>query len=659
MPLPNRHIGALVFRLAAMLVGVFAAAYATGYLYDDLGYLSQRSASLGDIVVLVAAMSVAFSGVSLIASLPDSVRARFRRPERVRRTRPVYGFWTILAVGIGATLGSPLFVLIPQNVVQYEFVSVGSLLLAALLSVLMAKVYADMYSGSKKKGLNAVGGPSFTRVAAGVRSVRYFVSRLSMWVANTALAAYSKIVFVIFDFYFLPPILSALGVNGLPSTAIVYGIEAALIAWTVVDAVFERRLLRVTGILQIVLTAALLGILVYHSALLGSTGSWNLSGIFRFGFAGNWAVALVINTGYLYLLFFGFQEIQSLEEDALEKSGIPILSWVKKGYRMDKAGYLGVAMVVTVVVAAAINILYGLAVYAAHPNSTAVLGSEIPALYLAKTFLGTPQELLMAIAFLIATVTTFVPAFLAASRHLAALGEDGYMPRSITRFSWVFTLVAIFLLAVGNQSFLVDITDFMVLVSLGIIVLSAIWLKAPGSGLSKKDALPLVVGASCFVAGGAVYLISPSVVVFGSLAILFAYLAFDVLELGPLGVQLFLGILNLACLPALVLFPAVVGQKGPFLSLLPLSAGDANSLLVLLLVVAPVMLLTNVLVDAKVLRRSPIGRGRTGRGSRPAVSGPAQAQLSRYEGTLPVEQLEPIHSGLGIESHAVEELPRL
>jgi amino acid transporter len=614
--MPSGHPGALGLKLATVAVGVVAALYATGFLYDYLGYLSGRSAGLGDVVVVIAAVSVAFSGLSLAASLPDSVRARFRRPQRIQRKSQVYGFWTILAVGIGATLGSPLFILIPQNVVQYEFVSVGSLLLAAALSVLMAKVYANMYADSKRKGLNAVGGPSFTRIATGVRSVRYFVARLSMWVANTALAAYSKIVFVVFDFYFLPPILSGVGVNGVPSAAIVYGIEIGLIAWTVLEAVFERNLLRVTGMLQIVLTAALLIILVYHSFLLGSTGAWNLSGIFRFGFAGNWAVALVINTGYLYLLFFGFQEIQSLEEDALERSSVPILSWIKKGYRMDKAGYLGVAMVVTVVVAAAINIFYGLAVYAAHPSTAAVLQSEIPALYLAKTFLGTPQELLMGVAFMIATVTTFVPAFLAASRHLAALGEDGYMPRSLTRFSWIFTLVAIFLLAVGNQNFLVDITDFMVLVSLGIIVLSAIWLKPAGSGPTRKDVLPLLVGVSCFVAGGAVYLISASVVVFGSLAILFAYLAFDVIELGPLGVQIFLSVLDLASLLAIKLFPVGAISEGTFLSLLPLTASGDASLLSVLLIVAPVMLLLNVFVDAKLLR-SPTGRARKGRTSRP------------------------------------------
>ena len=144
---------------------------------------------------------------------------------------------------------------------------------------------------------------------------------------------------------------------------------------------------------------------------------------------------------------------------------------------MDKARYLGVAMVLTVVITASINIFYGLAVYATHPNSAALLQAQIPALYLASTFLGPGEELLIAIAFLIATVTTFVPAFLAATRHLSALGEDGYMPQSLASLSWLFTLVSIFLLAEGNQNFLVDITDFMVLASLGVITLSAVWLR--------------------------------------------------------------------------------------------------------------------------------------------------------------------------------------
>ncbi len=603
--LSTRYFGALVVKAVALAVGLETSIYATGYLYDEVAYLGRSGVvSLGGVLIAVAAMSLALTGVALVASLPESLRVRVRRPPRLPRTKPVYGFGTVLAVGVGATLGSPLFILIPQNVVQYEFVSLGSLLLATMLSILMAKVYADMYSESRKRGLDAVGGPSFTRTAVGVRSVRYFVSRVSMWVANTTLAAYSKLVFLIFDFEYFPKILDQLGVAGTTETVVVYAIAFALIAWTVLDSFYEQRLLHITGLLQIFLTSIFVAILLYDSALLGAAGRWNFSGILHYTGGMTWPVALVINTGYLYLLFFGFQEIQSLERDARETSGVTVVSWIRKGYKLGKASYLGVAMVLTVIIAAAVNIFYGLAVFAVHPDPAAVLQAQIPALYLADVFLNPFQELLMAIAFLIATVTTFVPAFLAATRHLAALGEDGYMPRSLASISWLFTLVSIFLLAAGNQNFLVGITDFMVLVSLGVISLSAVWLRrSRGAPYGRADFLPILVGASCFVAGGAVYFVGSSVVIFGALAILFAYLAFDILELGSLGVQLFLSVLSLSSLSLLTLFPQAVHVKGQFLSLLPLSAQGAWEVLSGMLVIAPLVLLLNLYVDASVLKK--------------------------------------------------------
>ncbi|HEV2389483.1 MAG TPA: hypothetical protein VGS04_02045, partial [Nitrososphaerales archaeon] len=405
-------------------------------------------------------------------------------------------------------------------------------------------------------------------------------------------------------------ILKGLGVTGTLQTAILYAIAISLITWTVLDSLFETRLLRLTGIIQVVLTSVMVAILLYESALLGSVGSWNLTGVLRYSGGGSWPVALVVNTGYLYLLFFGFQEIQALERDAHESSTIPVVSWIKKGYKLSKAQYLGVAMILTVLITAGINIFYGLAVFAAHPSPSAVLQAQIPALYLASFFLGPMHELLIAVAFLIASVTTFVPAFLAATRHLRSLGEDGYMPRSLANLSWLFTLVSIFLLAVSNENFLVDITDFMVLVSLGIITLSGVWLRrSKGVAYGRSDLLPLLVGGSCFVAGGAVYVLGSSVVVFGTLAILFAYLAFDILELGPMGVQLFLSILSLSCLSLLELFPHQVHAKGTLLSLLPLTPDGANDLLLGMLTVAPLVLLLNLYVDARLLKRGAARRG--------------------------------------------------
>jgi amino acid transporter len=608
---PRVRIGALILKAGGLIVGVLAVSFALGYLFDELTFLVKTGPiNAGDVIVTLAALALAFSGGALIAQLPESFFARFRRFPELAIRRPVYGFGTMLSVGIGATLGSPLFILIPENILQYEVVSVVSLILATVLSVAMAKVYSDMYRVSQDLGLGGVGGPSFTKVAVGTRSVRYFVSRMSMWVSNTALAAYTKIVFLIFVLEppYLPAILSSSGFNSFQSTVITYVIAGAFIGWTILNVLFEQRYLRLLGAFQIAMTTVLIVILVFHSYLLGAVGGWNLTGLFSTSLGNNWIPALVINTGYLYLLFFGFQEIQSLERDAVEKSKVPVISWFRKGFALDKTRYFSAAMILSVVLAALINILYGLAVYASHPPAATLQSSAIPALYLAAKFLGPEQELLVAVAFLLATVTTFVPAFLAAARHLGALGEDGYMPRSLANLSWVFTLVAIFMLAVGNQEFLVNITDFMVLVSLGIISLSAIWLRGRVTkAQSLGTGLPLLVGFSCFVFGGAVYFISPSVVVFGTVAVIFAYLIFDIIELGTLGAQLFLSVFGVIALLMLGVFGYTPYPSGVTHILTQFVGTDPSAMLSGALLISSLFLVANVILDVRILRRTHFG----------------------------------------------------
>jgi amino acid transporter len=285
------------------------------------------------------------------------------------------------------------------------------------------------------------------------------------------------------------------------------------------------------------------------------------------------------------------------------------VSWLKKGYTMKKSRYLGLAMVLSVLIAAGINILYGLAVYSLHPLQSDLSSSQIPALYLADKVLGPGQELLIGIAFLVATITTFVPAFLAASRHMRALGDDGYIPHSISNFSWVFTLAAILILALGNANFLVEITDFLVLISLGIITLSAVWLRS-GFPLSRQNAMPIVVGLGCFVAGAAIYFIDSGVVVFGVVAVVLTYLIFDITELGFLGTNLFLAVFNLVCVVLLSMLSVGSNLVGPFLGTLGVQSSAAVSVLSYLLLMISIMLTVNMLVDVKVLgRTTPVPLG--------------------------------------------------
>jgi amino acid transporter len=522
-----------VTKLVVTFFSVFFLVFFFLALYDTVQLSLNTEVSPLEVVVIISCIAGLISASVGIGSAVKEFRVKFRDSGETKSQKKIYGFFTVLAVGVGSTIGSPLFILIPLNIVQYEFISMGSLLIATVLSVLMAKVYSDMYVIAEEMGLESVGGPSFTRVACGKRSLRYFLSRVSMWVSNTTLAAYSKLVFLIFDLDVLPGILTGAGLGSI-SYSVSFGLAFVFIGWSVINAVYERKILRSVGILQIVSMIVMISVLLYHILFIGSTAGWNLSGLISQNvFSLNSLTALVINTGYLYLLFFGFQEIQALERDSLDVSNVWLPLLGKRS--LNRKQYFKYAMILSVVIASVINILYGLAVFSLHPSFGELQSSSIPALYLAEKYGGSFQELLVAVAFLLASITTFVPSFVAASRHLQALCDDGYLPRYLGNISWIFTLLAIFILAVGNADFLVGITDFMVLLSLGIISLSPLWLKEYKGGRW----LPFGVGLSCFVAGGAVYFISPGVVIAGLFTFMLSYTLFDIFELGLRGTQLF------------------------------------------------------------------------------------------------------------------------
>lgn len=599
--------------LARVLTGalgvivLIVAVYGMAGELNTLHVVGLGTFSVPDASTFVALLAAILSGGLLLASAPPRLRIPRRAPDSANAPPPVYGFATILAIGIGSTLGSPLFLLIPLNILEYQIVSVVSLALAAILSLAMARNNSDSYTVLKKNGLPAVGGPAFVGVAVGTRSARYFISRFSMAVANTALAAYCVLVFVLFVFGYVPDLLQDYGLGGLPTLLITGGIGGLFALWFVMNSILERRFIRVIGRVQIVFTSVLVAILVVQSYLLGSSGGWNFRGLFAFPAASglDWIGAIIVNTGYLYLLFFGFQEIQALDREARDTSRIPIVSWFRKGYTLDKHRYFGIAMVATVVIAAAVNIFYALAVYAANPSPAGFSTSQIPALYVAESVLGRPQGLLTALAFLLATFTTFVPAFLAATRHIGSLGEDGFLPRSVARVAWLFVLGSIVLLAAAGQDFLVSITDYMVLVSLGIIALSAIWLRRNRrKAVERKDSLALAVGLMCFIAAGALYIVTPSVAVFGSLSIAVAFLVYDLFELGSLGTRLFVAVVDVVAFVMLTAFPRSFPQ--PAIPVLPAleTAAEGTDALRFVLVLSAVVLIASFAIDV-VARKVP------------------------------------------------------
>lgn len=602
--------GALAFKSFAALLGVVILIFSLLYVWYQLRFLVRSQIlQYSDLIALVGAFASLLSGVALTVLFPESMRLKSWSPIRKIVPKKVYGFGTVLAIGIGATMGSPLFILIPLNVVQYSVLSTLSLFFAGMLTFLVAKLYSDMNEIATKSGKNPIGGPSFVSIAVGSRSVRYFLTRVSNWLANITLAAYSALLFILFDLEVLPKIMTNAGFTLFESQSTVYAVDALFAVWFLLNTVFERRFLRLIGYVQIFLTLAMILIIAYQSYLFGSTSSWDLSGFLSpyLSDLSSWPVALLVNTAYLFLLFFGFQEIQSLYNDSVEESSVPILSNLKKGYKMNKISYFRATMLWSVIIALIINIFYAISIYSLHPDLATLSSSAIPGIYLAGKYLGSTQQLITASVFLIATFTTFVPTFMAASRHLSSLAEDGYMPHSLGRLSWLFTLVSIAVLAVGGQDFLVNITDFMMLISLGLIALAAVWMrKGRTLPLDRLDLLPFLTWLFCFIAAGAIYIIQPSTVIFGVTSLIIVYLVYDLVELGVLGVQMMIAVfdtISILAVTSLVRTGGISVLKIPFASL---TINNANTLMIYCLTVSAVLLSLNILIDVKILGRTRI-----------------------------------------------------
>ena len=166
---------AFALKLFSAIVGAALVVFALSYFVNEFGYLQATGfPGLADIIIIISILSALLSGIALLTELPNSLRARFQRAPRRRKPNAVYGFGTIFAIGLGATLGSPLFILIPMNVVQYEIASIGSMIIAGFLSVLMALIYSRNYVIIRKENLERIGGAGFFEGGCGKEKLQIF-----------------------------------------------------------------------------------------------------------------------------------------------------------------------------------------------------------------------------------------------------------------------------------------------------------------------------------------------------------------------------------------------------------------------------------------------------------------------------------------------------
>lgn len=453
---------------------------------------------------------------------------------KVRRgPRKIYGFFTSLAVGIGSTIGTSTFVALPLAMGHYGAATIIGLAIGGLTSILLAVGYSRMFRSLEHDEEVPVGGPAFVKSAFGSGAL-YFTARFNLWVANTALSAFNLLMFYNFVLKTLFPMLNNTSLPEWTSSAIVIALILTFTVWFMFSLLYREKYSRGFMWFQVALVTALLVILFRHTLTVYLVRRENITLTYEFLKVKDRPWEIFFATAYTYLLIFGFQEIQSISNEMKDEIGFPLLSRVSRRFRnVKKSTFAGYAMGLTVLISLAFFIFYCVAV------SGLSIGDEgIPMISVAMSLLGKREAGLLSIAFMSAILTTFVPAYIAASKHLEMLIADAKLPRKISGFSWLFTFIAALILATSDADFLIKTTDFAVLISMALIALSEINISKWAGKISQVR--PITVSAIFLVVAFSFYFFDVKIVNYGIAYIFIAWFLFTLIQQGSRFVKLFL-----------------------------------------------------------------------------------------------------------------------
>ncbi len=531
--------------LAALAALVLLVAFGLLSFEESPGLLSLFMAFplLVDIFVLspgIPLLYLVLLIVPLLLTLALALRIliNFGGEERIgvrRHLATKYGLGQLIIFGIGATLGPSVFVVLPEAVKRYGFNSLWGVVLASTSAFLLALLYARMDRLTHDMGGSAVGGPAFVRRAYGPKHPSYLASRFSMWVANTSLAAFNMLVLMdVVTSYIVPDALALIGREYLASS-LNMPLRIAIFILTLVALKYandEASLVK----LQYALGPFFVALFVIHivTLFLSPASGHPSPGPLL-------SVDALPAMAFVYMVVFGFQEIQSLAE------GIP-------GTGDEREKLLRNALATSVVLPAALFIIYSLAIY--------LLG-EVPETPIPAVDLTTGwARALTEGALLLGIATTFIPALVTASNHLREMLIDIFdVRREVAESPVGRYLVAFFVLILlsADATYLVELTDFGVLISMIAIAWSVTKLEKM-AGLEEKVTLPL---ASVLLTGMAAFVlavVSPDVAFGGVLFILAATISLGVVAYELEVVELLTLITSLI---ALISSPAVIeAMKG-------------------------------------------------------------------------------------------------
>ncbi len=412
--------------------------------------------------ILLARFS--FKKIRVIESITGKIPF-IKRPERK------YGFSTLLAVSIGATVGPSTFVLSPYSVKYYGWYALPGMILASVSAVALAYGYSKMFYYSRLLKGKIVGGPSFVGNAFGTKHYLYIISRFTMWVGNVALAAFNLLIAIGLVTEYLLPLIPGYS----PSYAVLCKI--LLFIFLSLAVLVGHKHWEKMVVLQTCLTAMFLALLGIHTLSIFQYYDVKLESVLpsfnpSLSLIPDFLMGVLVSAAYVYLMVFGFQEVQSLAENVktVGKSEEEKLAEI---YSMLKRAMVGGSLL------SAFIFCFYISVYIALANSgVEIPETTIPALDIARKSFFSYLVTLTALA--LGVVTTYIPAFVAALKHLGELLSDVFLVKVEELRVRLDPYIVIFfmgLLLMTNAEYIIRLTDFAVLISLAVIAFSEYALK--------------------------------------------------------------------------------------------------------------------------------------------------------------------------------------
>ena len=429
------------------------------------------SPNLPYILVYVTLVPLFLIIIVILRIFSVEIAKRLRRVTRYftpRREEKKYGFWTLLAVSLGATIGPSAFVLTPYSVIHYGYQALIGMILASVSAVLLAYGYAKMFAYSKKIiGGKYVGGPSFVRNAFGAKHYVYIIARFTMWIGNVALAAFNLLITIeLLSRYLLP--LVGVEVHGFQD--IVLKLALFILLSVIVLLVYQHW--EETVSMQRIITTLFLALFLAHAFFIASSINWTAGTLlapiqYAFGqpdVAGLlWSI--LTSAAYVYLMVFGFQEVQSLAENVKASDA--------ENPEKEVARKLMYSMILGAGISGLLFIGYMYLFTLSKAQGYAIPATPIPSLDMLRA--ETLPYLVTLTALLLGIMTTYIPAFVAALKHLRELLMDVFLVDMKSLKISVDPYIVIFfmgLLLLSNAEYIIRLTDFAVLISL-IFVASA------------------------------------------------------------------------------------------------------------------------------------------------------------------------------------------